>query len=121
MSDPTPATPEQIELDLPSFTHAERMELQKEFDCDFSDMWDYIAGKFSAGRIDTSVKMLDRNGNVRFADEMIRHAVWVQRRRTDPNAKLEDFDEGGLRLLSEALRRRGPKDPGPTPTKPKLT
>lgn len=117
MTDPTDTTPDPnepdpnehllIEMDFASFTYAERLEVQRAFDCDFPDMWDYIVGKARLnGRIDTTVKMLDRNGNVHFADEILRHMVWVQRKRTDPAAQLTDLDHLNWGAMVKTLRRR---------------
>lgn len=123
MTDPAP-TPEPIQLDLGSFTYAERLELQREFDIDFTDIWDRIAAKYSLGEardMATDVKMVDRNGQPRFAEEMLRMAVWIQRRRSDPDAKIDDYDDGGWTDLAKSLWRPAPLAPGASNRKPKTT
>lgn len=123
MTDPTDTTPDPnehllIELDFSSFNYPERLEVQRAFDCDFSDMWDYVVGKVRLnGSLDTSVKMLDRAGNVHFADEILRHMVWVQRKRDDPAAQLTDLDHLNFGDMVKTLRRR-PKA-GTASTRPK--
>jgi hypothetical protein len=115
---------QQIQLDLGSFTYAERLELQREFDIDFADIWDRIAAKYSVGDDrdrSTDVKMVDRNGTPRFAEEMLRHAVWIQRRRTNPAAQIDDFDDGNWVDLARHLWRPAPLVPGPSTRKRKAT
>lgn len=123
MTDHTPP-PEPIQLDLGSFTYAERLELQREFDIDFSDIWDRIAAKYSLGEgrdRATDVKMVDRHGTPRFAEEMLRHAVWIQRRRTDPDAQIDDFDAGSWTDLARHLWAPAPLAPGASKRRPRPT
>ncbi len=125
MSDTAPSPEaEQIQLDLGSFTYPERLELQREFDIDFADIWDRIAAKYSMGEgrdRDTGVKMVDRNGTPRFAEEMLRHAVWIQRRRTNPAAQIDDFDDGSWTELARHLWAPAPLAPGASKRRPRPT
>lgn len=121
--DPTPE-PELIKLDLGSFNYSERLELQREFDIDFADIWDRIAGKYSIGDgrdRATDVKMVDRTGQPRFAEEMLRHAVWIQRRRTDPAAQIDDYDDGSWTDLAQHLWAPAPLAPGARKRRPRAT
>jgi hypothetical protein len=123
-SGPDQPAPEVVPLDLGSFTYAERLELQREFDIDFADIWDRIAAKYSLGDgrdRGTEVKMVDRNGTPRFAEEMLRHAVWIQRRRTNPDAQIDDYDDGSWTDLARHLWAPAPLAPGPSRPKPKRT
>ena len=104
MTDPTP------DLILPKvdpnrFTGVEMMELQTTFDCEFADMADYVLGKAS-GRLrrQTDIKMRDGSNKIRFADEMLRHMIWLVQRRTDPGAKLEALLPLSWTQLLAALR-----------------
>lgn len=111
--DPTPpddASEFVVELDLDSFNRAERMELQSRFDCDLADLWDYVAMKAKLNRkIDTATKIVDAEGNVRHADEILQVMVWVQLRRARPDVKLEDLDHLNWTSLVRSLYRRRPK------------
>ena len=100
-----PATGIDVDLDFMSFNYDERKMLQREFACDFRDLVGYALGKFAGQPIDTSVKLRDADGNVRFADEVIRYATWIVRLRTDPAAKLEEFDGLGFIDAAAPVRR----------------
>ena len=114
---------EPVHVDRGSFNYSERMEMQREFGTDFADLYDYVVRIYrrkSDADIDTTVKVRDGEGRIRFADEILRHAVWIVRRRTDPEAKLTDFDDDGIAPSYSFLRRR-PGKPTPTNSKPRKT
>ncbi len=86
---PTPDDLPRISVRSDDFTGPEQMELQREFDCDWADLWSYVLGKASRRTLgNTTVKLRTSDGRVRFADEVLRHMIWVAERRTDPDAKL---------------------------------
>ena len=114
----TPAADEattELVLDLMSFTGPERREVQQRFDQPFADLIEYTFQSIRAGRATPQAPLVDGRDEARyFPDEVLQFALWVQVRRTNPDAKLEDFD--GLTILDLHLARsRGlpGKAPGP--------
>lgn len=103
----TPAADEaetELVLNLMSFTGPERRELQQRFDQPFGDLVEYTFQAIRAGRTEPQAPLVDgRDGARYFADEVMQFALWVQARRTNPDAQLEDFD--GLSLLDLHLAR----------------
>ena len=103
MTDPTP-TPDlpKVQVDADSFTGAESMALQREFECEFTDLVAYVGGKLSRRtRGQTDAKLIDSKGRVRFADEVLRWMIWTVWRRTDPAADRAPLDA----LQWEELRK----------------
>lgn len=107
MSD-TPAADEaetELVLNLMSFTGPERREVQQRFDQPFADLVEYT---FQAIRVRTEPQapLVDgRDGARYFADEVLQFALWVQARRTNPDAQLEDFDHLTILDLHNARAR----------------
>ena len=89
MTDPTPTPLRKIHLELDTFTGAEAMALQREFECDWTDLVAVVAGKVSGRtRGQTDGKLLDSRKRVRFANEVLAWMIWTVYRRDDPDAKL---------------------------------
>ena len=85
---PTPALPT-VQLDLDAFTGAEAMALQREFECDWTDLTRAVRGKVSGiTRGKTAEKLLDSRNRVRFTNEVLAWMIWTIYRRTDPDAEL---------------------------------
>lgn len=95
MTDPTdPTALPKINLDFNTFTGAETMTAQREFECDWSDLSSYVLGKATgATRRDTAQKLIDSKGQVRFADEVLRWLIWTVWRRTDPAASIAPLQQ----------------------------
>lgn len=95
--EPTPA-PEQLTLDPYTFTAPERLEVQQRFDTAYGDLLDYIRESWNPNRkgpMESAI--VDRRDDTRyFPDQIIAFMLWVQEKRTRPDAELADFD--GLTL-----------------------
>lgn len=97
--DPTPA-PELV-LNAGTFNATERREVQRHFDTAFGDLLQYLRDYVTAereGPMPTAI--VARDGTRYFPDEILAYLLWVEARRTDPDAKLDEYDE-----LSEAALR----------------
>ncbi len=95
-----PAAPELV-LNAGTFNAAERREVQRHFDTAFGDLLQYLRDYVTAereGPMPTAI--VDRAGTRWFPDEILAYLLWVEARRTDPDARLEDYDD-----LSEAALR----------------
>lgn len=92
MTTPTPTPPDLPHVDPWTFTTAERMALQRQFDCDYSDLFDAVAGKAS-GRLrgKTDSKLIDGNKKIHFADEVLAAMIIIVAHRTDPTATAESL------------------------------
>lgn len=119
----TPAADEagtDLVLNVGSFTGPERREVQQRFDHMWGDLLAYTWAAVIRGPVagEPLPPLVDgRDGARYFPDEILQHMLWVQERRTDPDAKLEDFD--GLSLVELAnARARGipPKASEPEPS-----
>ena len=121
MTDPTPTPLRKIHLELDTFTGAEAMALQREFECDWTDLVAVVAGKVSARtRGQTDGKLLDSRKRVRFANEVLSWMIWTVYRRDDPGAELApllDLLWGDLvELLEPAAPKAGSARRGKTTT-----
>lgn len=94
-----------------SFTGPERRELQDAFDCWFGDLLTYTVDAVRPGR-ERVEPLTGADGRRWWPDDVVQHMVWIQARRVDPDAKLEDFDHLTLRDLNSA-RVRGYQGKGP--------
>lgn len=123
---PTPPAPAELVLNAGSFNAAERREVQRQFDTAFGDLLQYLRDYIAAereGPMQTAIAA--RDGTRYFPDEILAFMLWVEARRTDPAARLEDYDdlsEAALRsahvrgLLGKAgTPSRGPRTSGPVP------
>lgn len=98
---PEPAAPVELVLNAGTFNAAERREVQRHFDTAFGDLLQHLRDYVTAereGPMPTAI--VDREGTRYFPDEILAYMLWVEARRTNPDAKLEDYDE-----LSEAALR----------------
>jgi len=116
----TPAADEavtELVLNLMSFTGPERREMQQRFDTPFADLVQYTFDAI-ANRTERQAPLVDgRDGARYFADEVIQFGLWVQARRTNPDALLEDFDHLTILELHNARARGIPgKATGPEPS-----
>lgn len=97
--DPIPA-PELV-LNAGTFNAGERREVQRQFDTAFGDLLQYLRDYVTAereGPMPTAI--VARDGTRYFPDEILAYLLWVEARRTDPDAKLDEYDE----LSESALR-----------------
>ena len=117
---PEPEPDDVLKLDTRSFVAAERLEVQQRFDTAFGDLVQYIRDYVTGGRegpLPTAI--IDRDKTRWFPDQIMAYMLWVEARRTDPTARLEDYDDvPEVELRSAAVR--GFLGKGGTPsTKPK--
>lgn len=120
-----PAAPEPddvLKLDTRSFVASERLEVQKRFDTAFGDLVQYIRDYVTGGRegpLQTAI--IDRDKTRWFPDQIMAYMLWVEARRTDPTARLEDYDAvPEVELRSAAVRgflgKGGTPSTKPTPS-----
>lgn len=113
----TPAADEavtELVLDPGSFTGPERREVQHRLKVPYGELLDYtheaLRRALSATPPPEPQPVLSVDGTPIFPDEVLQVMVWVQSRRTNPDAQLEDFDNLTLRQLNGAhLRGLRPK------------
>lgn len=111
--------PEQIVLDAASFNSAERLECQTRFDAPFGDLMRCINEAIDPNRtVAQQIRIVDRDDVQHFPDQIIQFMVWVQTKRTRPDATLDEFDGLEYRDLSSA-HIRGLLGKDQTATKPK--
>lgn len=111
--------PDKIVLDAASFNSAERLECQTRFDAPFGDLMRCINEAIDPNRtVAQSIRIIDRDDVQHFPDQIIQFMVWVQTKRTRPDAALDEFDGLEYRDLSSA-HIRGLLGKEPATTKPK--
>ena len=98
----------ELVLEAASFTGPERREVQQRFDTPFGDLLSFTLEAMQSGRGRIAPLVDSRDGVHYFPDEVLQFMVWVQARRANPAASLEDFDHLTLRDLNDA-RARGIK------------
>lgn len=95
-----PAAPELV-LNAGTFNAAERREVQRHFDTAFGDLLQYLRDYVTAEREGPMPSaVVARDGTRWFPDDILAYLLWVEARRTDPDAQLDDYDD-----LSEAALR----------------
>lgn len=117
----TPAADEavtELVLNPGSFTGPERREVQHHFRVPFGDLLDYTHDALRRALAVTPPPepqpvMAAADGTLIFPDEVLQVMVWVQARRTNPDAQLEDFDNLTLAQLNGA-HYRGLRPKAPT-------
>lgn len=92
------------------------MAAQREFECDWTDLTSYVAGKIlGTTRRQTAQKLLDSKGRVRYADEVLRWLIWTVWRRDNPTVDRGQLDAmvwaDLLGLLEPAEGKAGPARP----------
>lgn len=123
---PTVTPAPELVLNAASFNAAERREVQRHFDTAFGDLLQYLRDYVTAEREGPMPTAIVARDNTRyFPDEILAYLLWVEARRSNPDAKLEDYDdlsEAALRsahvrgLLGKAgTATRTPKTSGPGP------
>lgn len=106
-------TSEELVLTPGSFTGPERREVQQRFKIPFAGLLGYTVEAIRAG-VDGPVSVLaGADGTLVFPDEVMQFMAWVQARRTNPAAQLDDFDGLTLGELHDA-RDRGLRGKAPT-------
>lgn len=117
----------ELVLDAASFTGPERRDVQQRFAIPFGDLLTYTFDAMIAGaRADAAplAPLVDpRDGALHFPDDVVQYMLYVQARRTDPAATVEQFDHLTLRDLANARARGIPKPAAPagnrrSPTSP---
>lgn len=102
---------DELVLEPGSFTGPERREVQQRLKVPFGDLMVYtheaVNRLYEESPADLRV-LVAADGALVFPDEVLQVMVWVQARRADPEAQLEDFDHLTLRDLNSA-RIRGIK------------
>lgn len=95
--------PDKIVLDAASFNSAERLECQTHFDAPFGDLMRCINEAIDPNRtVAQSIRIVDRDDVQHFPDQIIQFMVWVQTKRTRPDATVDEFDGLEYRDLSSA-------------------
>ncbi len=99
--DPEPE-PINLELDLDTFTADERLECQIQFDNEWSDIAKYLRALCNPWREGAMpFKLFDRKERLVVGERILAYMLWVQAKRTDPEAELEPFTN----MANGALRR----------------
>lgn len=107
-----------------SFTGPERREVQQRLKVPFGDLMIYTYEAVNRLYTDDDSTgdqlrvLVATDGALVFPDEVLQVMVWVQARRDDPTAQLEDFDHLTMRDLNSARIRgiRGKATSGETST-----
>ncbi len=95
--------PEQLTLDPYTFTAPERLEVQVQFDTAYGDLLDYIRQSWNPNREGPMTSaIVARDGTRWFPDQIIAFMLWVQERRSRPDAQLSEFDNLTLAELTGA-------------------
>lgn len=98
---PEPAT--ELVLDLSTFNAAERLECQVQFDTAFGDLSRYIRESWDPKRkVPLETAIVARDGTRWFPDQIIQFMLWVQEKRSRPDAELSEFDHLSLADLNTA-------------------
>lgn len=113
---------DELVLSPGSFTGPERREVQQHLKIPFADLMMYTSEAVNRLYLDTpgdpQRPLTAPDGALVFPDEVLQVMVWVQARRADPEAKVEDFDHLTMRDLNSARIRgiRGKATSGETST-----
>lgn len=100
---PTKKTPAELVLDPYSFNGAERLEIQTAFDTAFGDLLQYVRESWDPNRSGPMASaVVARDGTRHFPDQILARLLWVQERRTRPDAELSEFENLPLAELNSA-------------------
>lgn len=87
------AEPVELVLDVDSFDWAERLECQKRFDNEWSDILKYLRALVNPGREGPMpFRLLDRQDNLIVGDQLLAFLLWVQAKRDRPDVELSEFE-----------------------------
>lgn len=95
---------EQLVIDVRTFTSPERLECQIHFDATFGELINVVKDAIYPNRTVAEVRVEGANGRV-FPDQVAQFMLWVQAKRDDPDAALEDFDHLNLQEVQSAFTR----------------
>lgn len=94
---------DELTLDPYSFTAPERLECQVQFDTAFGDLLDHMRASWDPNRDGPMTSaVVARDGTRHFPDQIIQFMLWVQEKRTRPDALLSEFDDLSLTELNSA-------------------
>ena len=99
---------DELVLNPGSFTGPERREVQQRLKIPFADLMIYTqqaVNRLYQDSPDELRVLAAADGTLVFPDEVLQVMVWVQARRDDPEAKLEDFDQLTMADLNSARIR----------------
>lgn len=96
--------PDQLVIDVRTFTAPERLECQIHFDNTFGDLCHVLREAISPVRPDEPLR-LTRDGERVWPDQVAQFMLWVQTKRDDPTVALEDFDDLNLAEIQSAFTR----------------
>ena len=103
------ADEDELVLEPGTFTGPERRLMQQHLKVPFADLVTYVyraALRLHADDDQGEPRVLVAAGGAFvFPDEVMQAMAWVQARRADPEAKVEDFDHLTMRDLNRALTR----------------
>lgn len=123
--EPAPAPepiPDGLVFDPYSFTAAERLEVQVQFDTAYGDLLAYVRASWNPNRTGPMESaIVDRNGRRWWPDEIMQFMLWVQVKRDRPDAQLSEFDGLTLSDLNTAHVRGLLGKAARTSTKPGRT
>lgn len=103
---PAEQEPERYTLECYTFTGPERAEVQVYFDTAYGDLLTYIEQSWDPNREGPMQSaIVTREGARWFPDQIIAYMLWVQERRTRPDAQLAEFDGLTLAELNGAAVR----------------
>lgn len=95
---------ERLVIDVRTFTSPERLECQIHFDATFGELINVVKDAIYPNRTVAEVRVEGSNGRV-FPDQVAQFMLWVQAKRDDPDAQLEDFDHLNLQEVQSAFTR----------------
>jgi len=98
--------PKRYTLECYTFTGPERAEVQTHFDTAYGDLLTYVEEAWNPkreGPMESAI--VTRDGTRWFPDQIIAYMLWVQERRTRPDADLAEFDGLTLAELNGAAVR----------------
>lgn len=103
-------TDDEVVLNPASFTGPERRRVQQAIKLAFGDLMAYtlraVQRLYDTDSLATPLApLVTPDGTLVFPDEVLQVMVWVQTLRTDPEAKLEDFDHLTIAELNSARIR----------------
>lgn len=97
---------DKLVVDVLSFTSPERLECQTRFDAPYGELLECVFDAVRTLKADEQpTRIIDRDGNQHFPDQIIQFMLWVQTKRERPDAQLEEFNDLRWGDLSAAYVR----------------